>query len=159
MNRSFRKAAVLLFVLILAAAPMFADGLSLTSGTGTTTGGSGNAAIDVTPLVRILALCTGIIPGVVIAIKFISEAVIGYWKHTIDPQGVLKAVVWLVIIVLILVCYSAFINYVFPAGGSTGTSSNELNTSSQFLKGLSGDTIGVSAGIIASGSAALLALI
>lgn len=136
--KKMKKFVMVAMMLLLALAPMFADGLSDSAMTG-------DNRINVSPLYRIVLLCTGIIPGSFIAIKFFIDIIKAYARRDTEQGGLMKAVINLVLVVLIILMYSGAINFIFPAGES-GSSTNDINSQSDFLKGLSGDTVDAEAG-------------
>lgn len=136
--KKIRNVVMVAMMLLLAVAPVFADGLN---------DSATQNGIDVSPLYRIVLLCTGIIPGAFIAIKFFLDVLKAYAHREQDPSALMKAIINLVLVVLVILMYSAVINFVFPggSGSSSGSSSNDVNRNSTFLEGLSGDTVGIEA--------------
>ena len=130
--RKFRTVFMVAMIFMLAVAPVLADGLNDTA----TENG-----IDVSPLYRVVLLCTGIIPGAFIAIKFFIDIIKAYAHREQDPSALMKAVINLVLVVFVILMYSATINFVFKTGSGSGSTQNQANANSSFLKGLSGDTV------------------
>ena len=67
--KKIRNVVMVAMMLLLAVAPVFADGLN---------DSATQNGIDVSPLYRIVLLCTGIIPGAFIAIKFFLDVLKAY---------------------------------------------------------------------------------
>lgn len=125
-----KKFFVVLFVLALITAPVFAE----------STASSGQAKID-SALKNIVTLCTGVIPGAIISIKFIFDIVNAMLHREQDPTKLQKAIINLIITVGIVVLYVVLIQFIF---GNTPDGGNQ-STQTSFMSGLIGENIEASA--------------
>lgn len=124
---------MVLMVLAVMVAPMFAGSVTI----------GGDSGTSVSSIAKIVTLCTGTIPGAVIAIKFMLDIVKAYMHREQDPQGFQKAIINFVIVVVIIIGYVVLVNYIFKADaegtnvGAMGENSNRAT----FLQGLTGAEI------------------
>lgn len=117
---------ILMALLALSVVPVFAGELTIS--------GAGSESIKFSALGQIITLCTGIIPGALIAIKFMLDVVSAYYHREQDPSKLQKAIVNFIIVVLIIVAYIVFVNFIFK-GDATTTGENASNRSN-FFQGL-----------------------
>lgn len=124
-----KKLFVVLMVLAMSLAPVFAGELTVEGNGSSITFGS---------IGQIVVLCTGIIPGALIAIKFMIDIVSAYYHREQDPSKLQKAIVNFIIVVLIVVGYVVVVTFIFgsDAEGTTGAGSDVNTDRSAFLSGL-----------------------
>lgn len=120
-----RKLFMILMVMAVVVAPMFADATE------------GELA-DVSSIGKLVTLCTGIVPGCVIAIKFMLDIVSAYMQRDQDPHKLKNAVVGFVMVVLVIVLYVVIVHYIFD---DDADSANGSIATDSFLSGLTGDVI------------------
>lgn len=123
-----KKFFVVLMVLAMSIVPVFAgDAIEISSG---------GQTLSFQSLSQIVVLCTGIIPGALIAIKFMIDIVSAYYHREQDPSKLQKAIVNFIIVVIIVVGYVVVVNFIF--GDDANSTEGEYNSGrSNFLSGLS----------------------
>lgn len=127
-----KRIFMVLMVLAVMVAPMFAGSVTIGSESGGT----------VDSIAKIVTLCTGTIPGAVIAIKFMLDIVKAYMHREQDPQGFQKAIINFVIVVIIVIGYVVLVNYIFKTDANEATTGNGgTGGRSEFLQGLTGAEI------------------
>lgn len=125
-----KRIFMVLMVLAVMVAPMFAGSVTIGEGSG-----------SVQSIARIVTLCTGTIPGAVIAIKFMLDIVKAYMHREQDPQGFQKAIINFVIVVVIIIGYVILVNYIFADDADAAGSMGENESRASFVDGLTGAEI------------------
>ena len=95
--------------------------------------GEGTGAFSVTSISKIVTLATGIIPGALIAIKFMFDVVSAYYHREQDPSKLQKAIVNFIIVVIVVIGYVVVVNFLFTEDASD---SNNGGGRADFLAGL-----------------------
>lgn len=125
-----KKSLIVLCMLILVGSQVFAtttvDGITSTTG--------------VNPIQRIMILCTGIVPGVIISCKFILDIVSAAIHKEQDPTKLQKAIINLVITVGVIVLYTVLVTYIFGSS-SSGSGTGDYGGASTFIQGLTGSLV------------------
>lgn len=80
-------------------------------------------------ILNVVAICTGVVPGAVVAAKFIFDLVKAYISKEQDPELLKKTVVRLLITVGIMILYATIISYIFGENAGDGVN---------FVSGLTG---------------------
>lgn len=127
-----KKLFVVFMVMAMIVAPVFAGEIKL-----------GDSSQSITSIGKIITLCTGVIPGALIAIKFMVDVVSAYYHREQDPSKLSKAIVNFAIVVIIIIGYVFLVNFIFS--GDTKTGENSGN----FLSGLTNTGAEVDADAIA----------
>lgn len=111
------KKKVFLFLMIFAivASQVFAAD--------TITVGDGTTGFEINSLARMVTLMTGIIPGVLIAIKFMYDVVVAYFSRDVDPHKMKNAIIGFAIVVLVILGYVVVVNFVFADDATNETGS------------------------------------
>lgn len=131
-----KKFFVVLMVVAMSIAPVFAgEALEVGEGTG---------AFSVTSISKIVTLATGIVPGALIAIKFMFDVVSAYYHREQDPSKLQKAIVNFIIVVIVVIGYVVVVNFLFTEDASD---SNNGGGRADFLKGLTTSGAEISADV------------
>ena len=133
-----KKFFVVLMVVAMSIAPVFAGDLAI----------EGDNGFTISSIGKIVTLATGLVPGALIAIKFMVDVVSAYYHREQDPSKLQKAIVNFISGVLIVVGYSVVVQ-VLCTVDATGDSDNDR---SAFLSGLTTSGAEVPAGIQAPGA-------
>lgn len=123
-----KKIIFLLVAFMMLTTPVFAETLTIDGLTNTGTN----------PIKQIVVLCTGVIPGAIISIKFIFDIVSAMMHREQDPTKLQKAIINLVITVGVIVLYVVLLTYIF---GKDNTSSGNAVTQQSFMQGLTGESL------------------
>lgn len=140
MRKNLRKAGMILFILIIATASVFADGI--------TQDAEANG-IDFSSIYRLLLTLTGMLAGAIMVGKFVFDIISGTLKSDSEPMARRKAVVSFLIGVCLFMFTPGAVKYIFANGVNQST---RVNTSvadrSAFLAGLTGDSVDSEASVL-----------